>query len=549
VAWLPYPARAQIVPGVLDDATVLRPGMLRIEGIFGVARAEQRYGLGTPGRPDGSLEPLAADYEIDNLGTAHLPGLLATEQSIRELAGVPTYMLSLGRPAISSEVSSTTLPVSLDVGVTRRFMVGVTIPYVKTRNQVRFDFNPASVEGNVGINPALIAGIARTTNTVFRDQVTQAAASLRAALDFCAANPGAGNCPQLEANRPAAEALIVESRGFRDKVEAVYGSDTATSPSLLVPRAASLAQALIDQHAADLNASYRAFLALDPSAADPIAARPFAAQTPIAAGQAQALFTDPDPRLGVAASPIQSVERVSLGDVEVSAKLLLFDTFGDSGTRFGLRSAVGAAFRFATGREDDPNDFFDVPTGDGQNDVEVRTALDVMLARRVTTSLRARYTIQLPDRISTRITDAPGDVFPAAYRLQEVDRDLGDIIAVEAVPRFAVNEYFSVVGHYLLRRKAEDRYTGRFTIPGSVTGIGDIDLDATTLQVETRATEHRVGFGFSFSLQQAAAEGRSRWPVELSYLHSRTIQGSGGNQPKWSQDVLQLRIMTSLFGR
>ncbi len=537
-----------MAPSVLDDATVLRPGMLRIEGIFGVARTEQRYGLGTPGRRDGSLEPLAVDYSIESLGTAQLPGLAGIEQRIRDLSGIPAYMLSLGRPVISSEVSSTTVPISLDVGVTSRFMIGVTVPYVKTRNQVRFDFNPARVEGNVGFNPALVPGIALTTNTAFRDQVTQAAASLRAALDFCASNPASGNCPQLEANRAAAEALIVESRGFRDQVDAVYGSDTVTSPSLLVPRAASIAQALVDQHAADYNSAYRTFLALSPGDADPIAARPFAAQTPIAAGQAQAIFTDPDSRFGVAANPIESVQRISVGDVEVSAKLLLFDSFRETGARFGVRSAVGAAFRLATGREDDPDDFFDVPTGDGQNDVEVRTTLDVMLARRVTASLRARYTIQLPDRFNVRITDAPGDAFPAAYRLQEVDRDLGDIISFEAVPRFAVSEHFSIVGHYLLRRKGEDRYSGRFTIPDAVTGIGELDLDAATLQAETEATEHRSGFGFSFSLQQAAMEGRSRWPIEISYLHTRTIRGSGGNQPKWSQDILQLRILTSIFG-
>ena len=549
VAWLPLSADAQSFPGPLDDASVLRPGVVRLDAIFGVANADQRYGLNTPGRRAGSLEPLAADYQIDDLGVAQLPVLAAAEQRIRALADQPAFVLSLGRPVISSTVNSVSTPMSLDVGIAPRLMIGVMVPYVKTRNAIGFDFNPAGTEGNVGINPALAAGIARTTNTTFRDQITAAAAALRARLDFCAANPGSGSCPALEANRATAEALIVESQGFRDQVDGVYGSDTTTSPAVFIPRSASVVQVAVDARATGFNTLYRSLLGLDVADVDPIAVRPFGAQTPITAGEAQSLFTEADSPLGLGLDALRLVERSHIGDIEASAKLLLFDTFSDTTGRLGFRTAIGGTYRFATGQEDDPDDLFDIPTGDGQDDIEIRTAIDIRLARRVMTSVRARYTIQRPDETIARIPSAPGDIFPPAFSAQLVERDLGDIVEIDAVPRYAVSRNFSLIAHYMFRKRAEDRYAGTFTIPGSVTGFGDVELDASTLQHETASTEHRVGAGFTFSLTQGRGRGGVRWPLEISYLHGQTIRGSGGTQPKWDLDVFQVRIMASLLGR
>jgi hypothetical protein len=337
----------------------------------------------------------------------------------------------------------------------------------------------------------------------------------------------------------------VDSRAFRDAVDAVYGSDTTTAPSVFVPRAQSAAQAAIDARATQINTLYRSLLGLGASSPDPIAARPFGAQTPITAGQAQALLTDADSPLGLGLDALRLVERSNIGDIEATAKLLLFDTFDDTTGGFGVRAAIGGAYRFATGQEDNPDDLFDVPTGDGQNDVEVRAATDIRFARRVALSVRGRYTMQLADETVARIPSAAGDIFPPAYSAQTVERNLGDIVEIDAVPRYAVSEHFSIVAQYLFRRKAEDEYTGTFTIPGATTGIGDIVLDATMLQRETAATEHRVGAGFTFSMSRGRGSTGLRWPIEISYLHGQTIHGSGGNQPKWTVDVLQVRIATS----
>jgi hypothetical protein len=175
--------------------------------------------------------------------------------------------------------------------------------------------------------------------------------------------------------------------------------------------------------------------------------------------------------------------------------------------------------------------------------------VDLHVARRLTSSFRARYTIQLADDVIARIPGSDTDIFPPAYSAQQVERDLGDIVEVDAVPRYAMSEHFSVIAHYLFRRKAQDRYRGTFTVPGNVTGFGDVALDATMLERETGATEHRIGAGFTFTMSQGRSRGGLRWPFEISYLHAQTIRGSGGNQPKWTQDVLQVRIVAPLLGR
>ena len=550
LAFGPSPASGQALPAILDDASVLRRGTARVEVSFLTRRADERYGLNTPDRANGSLEPLAVDFNLPDIGVAQFPGLSAAEQGIRDVSGLSSFQLSLGRPLFSSSLSSTTLPLTIDVGVTSRLMIGVMVPYVRTRNHVRADFNPGRAEGNAGINPGLVTGVARNTNTQFRNELTGASTLLRNALDACAANPGDPDCATLEANRAQAEALIIESRAFRDEVESIYGSDTASRPSLFVPRVGSEAQDAIDQRATTINALYRSLLGLSSGDADPIAARPFPAQAPIAAGQASVLFTDTDARLGLALAPPRTVERSHIGDIEVGAKLLLVDTFDPArASAMPMRAAIGAAFRFATGQEDDPDDLFDVPTGDGQNDVDVRAALDIGLLDRMIASVRGRYVLQLPDRTTARITDDPSDVFPAAFRRQDVERDLGDIVEVDVLPRFALSRYFAIVGQYTFRRKAEDSYTGTFTIPDATTGIGDIELDAATLARETGATEHRAGLGFTFTLGPAALARRMVRPVEVSYLHSRTVRGSGGNQPKWTMDALQVRITTPILRR
>src|ERR1019366_8358424 len=88
---LPATLPAQAVTGVGADATTLKRGELRI-GISSSWKSwYERYGQGTPGRPNGSVEPLGVDFNLDTIGVAQFENLAPVQSSIRTLSGMPGF--------------------------------------------------------------------------------------------------------------------------------------------------------------------------------------------------------------------------------------------------------------------------------------------------------------------------------------------------------------------------------------------------------------------------------------------------------------------------
>jgi hypothetical protein len=196
-------------------------------------------------------------------------------------------------------------------------------------------------------------------------------------------------------------------------------------------------------------------------------------------------------------------------------------------------------FRLGTGHADDPDDFADVPSGDGQNDIEARTYWDFSLGRHVMVGLIGRYVLQLPDREIVRIT-GPHQPFAAYWRRHEVERDLGDVIDAEITPRIALGDFFSVMAQYRVRRKAEDRHTGVFNVTNE---LGDpVVLDASILDLETEQREDRVSIGLGYSTLASVARRRARIPLEIFMQYGESIRGSGGKTPKLSVGVMHVRV-------
>jgi hypothetical protein len=232
----------------------------------------------------------------------------------------------------------------------------------------------------------------------------------------------------------------------------------------------------------------------------------------------------------------------------------LWDTFERTGksrmepSGINYRLAAGAVYRFGTGKPDAANDFTDVGTGNGQNDVEFRGFADVLVGRHFWTSFIARYNFQMADEVEMRITDRPEKRLAAEWRQKTVKRNLGDISEIEINPRWVLNDYFSGTAHYFYRLKRPDEYSGRFTVPGSITGYGDVTIDAVDLNRETLQEEHRLGGGVAFSTIGAFERGKARLPMEITYFHFQTTRGNGGNVPKLFSDQVQVRIYARLFG-
>jgi len=534
------PATAQRVLGVGDDALVLPRGVLRFQTLGQWTSYNERYGNGTPGHPDGALEPLGIDFTLDTIGVRQFPNLASLQAGIQQLSGNPNWNATLGNSRLNlrDRINSSTLV--LEGGLSSRISIGVEVPYVATSASAFFNVNTTRTEGNLGFNPALGNGVAAAQDATMLAQFLQDSTNLRNALDNCQANPAASGCPQLNAQSANANSLIALATSFARGVNGIY------TTSHFVPVAGTDAQLAIEARVAAFRASYQQF------GGSTIGTGPFAAQNRLTVIDAQQILTQA--AFGLSAAPLTTTGHSHLGDIGIQGKLLLYDSFGgstkerSSPSGLNFRTAIGGTFRLATGQVESPDNFIDIGTGRGTKSVEGRWFGDLGVGSHFWQSFVVRFNKPLADDQVMRITDVPDEVFAPIYRRQMVHRALGSALEFETTPRLVLNDFFSVSGQYVYRHKAQDHYTGTFTIPAAVTGFSDVTLDASTLDLETETKEQRLGGGIAFSNLYAFDQGKAKIPFEVTYLHWQTVKGSGGNQPKLFTDQVQLRIYTRIFG-
>jgi hypothetical protein len=516
-------AAAQGNPWFGEDALVISRGIVRLGFAPTWTRYDQRYGV------DGEAESLAADLSVDTLGTSRLSILAPLQQRLRSLTRNADLRVSLGRTRADHDASILSVPLSAELGIGARLSLGVMVPIVRIVSQIWFSPNPSINEGNVGINPALDSAAARTQNRTLFNQFAAAIEALAALIEACA-DPGNPDprCPQ--ARTPQAQELLSGAEDFAVDLGETY-SETA---SAFVPLANSAIDTLIRARIASFAQSFRAFDINAITSSGPAGAR--------IAGLEDFSRILTDSIFGFRAQPFATRIRTYVGDVEVGARFQLLntirrDTLGRYGS--GVRAALGAVFRAGTGRADDPDDFVDIPTGDGQHDVEARTHWDLRLGSHFGLGIIGRYTWQLPDREIARIAE-PHQLFVPYWRRHEVERDLGDIIDAEITPRISIGDFFSVMAQYRVRRKTEDRHTGRFDANSE---LGEaVTLDASVLDLETEQREDRVSIGLGYSTLASVVRRRSRIPLEIVIQYGESIRGSGGKTPKVSVGVMNVRV-------
>jgi hypothetical protein len=555
IAVFANPASAQRVLGVGDDALVLPRGVFRFRTLGQWTWFNERYGKDTPGRPDGALEPLGVDFTLDTIGVRQFPNLARLQTGIQALTGNPNWFASLGNTVVNLRDHVAAFPFVFEAGLSKRFSVGIQIPYVHTQTSAFFNVNTSGTNGNLGFNPGLAVAAATTQNTTLYTQFVTAAATLEGSIAACQANPAVSpSCPALLANQANAQALIANSRAFAGGAVGPVGGPYnpvggvyITSP--FVPIVGTDAQLAIEARVAAFKALYSQFL----GAGNPITLNgPFASQNRLSVRDAQTILTNP--AFGIQADPLQSVSRSHIGDIDVGAKFSLFDTFGGSTEArmspkgLNIRTAIGGMFRFPSGQIESPDNFIDIGTGRKAKVLEGRFFTDVLLGSHFWESFIVRYSHPFSDTQTMRILDLPNEELAPLYRRQSVSRQLGNAFEFETAPRIVVNDFFAVSAWYMYRHKQQDKYSGTFTIPAATTGFADITIDAATLDLETEQTEHRFGGGISYSNLYSFEQGKAKIPFEVTYLHWQTMAGSGGNQPKFFTDQIQLRLYARIFG-
>lgn len=534
-------AGAQRVLGPGDDAAVLPAGVFRLRILEQWAAFDQRFGKDTRGYADGALEPLGVDFTLDTIGIVQFPDLAGVQAGLRSLTGMPTFGVSLGNTFVKLRDRVTAIPFVFEVGLTKRLSLGLQVPYVQTHSNVFFDVNTKNgLKGNVGFNPALAVSAALAQDTAIVNQFGRAAATLSASLAACAGS-AAPQCAALNANRAQATGLVSASTAFASGISQIY----TVSP--FVPIVGTEAQLAIEARVAAFKANYAAF------GVNAITGTgPFAAQNRLTVTDAQTILTAS--KFGIAAAPLETTNRSHIGDIDFGGKLSLFDSF-DANTEkrmspqgLNLRLAVGGIVRLPTGQIESADNFIDIGTSRKAFALEGRIFSDVLVGSHFWQSFIVRFSHPLADKETMRIVDLPNLELAPLYRRQQVNRALGNTVEFETSPRFVVNDFFAVMGQYIYRHHNEDKYTGTFAIPGAVTGFGDISINAATLNLETEQIEHRFGAGAAWSNLYAFEQGKAKIPFEVTFLHQQTTKGSGGNQPKFFIDQIQLRLYARIFG-
>jgi hypothetical protein len=514
-------AGGQAIQGLGTDASIAPTGSVRLNIQSAWSLYDQLFVSPSPGAP-GVLQPLGGRLSLDSVGVGQLPILQPVQDSLRAMTGVSGLNVSIGRTVTRVTNRITSVPVSLEAGVSRWLSITAMVPIVHTRTSVYFRANPGANEGNLGANPAGTDPVARATDSLLAQQFVGAAAAVQA---YCS---GSGSSdPQCS----GAASLVSSAAGLGNSLANLYMG------GVLVPTRGSTVQSAVDARIATVRNALNEF-ASNPAAGVPAvtATGVVGAPTPLSTPLMQTLLNNP--AYGVGLDPLQTVERTHIGDAELTAKVLLFDSFRRSNSsRFtprGLnaRFAVGAGYRFPTGALPSPNSLTDLATGTHVGAVLLRGYADVTLGGHFWVSAVARYAKATDDSLTIRY--APGIAFPSASSAVGVTRQLGDLLELEATPRWVFNDYISLGGQYVYRHKPADEYTsGGVAVPDMSMG--------------TDFTEQRVGGGIAFSNAHAVSEGKSKIPFDVSYLHSETISGTGGAVPKLITDEIMIRVYAKLW--
>ncbi|WP_158514801.1 hypothetical protein [Gemmatimonas phototrophica] len=522
-------AQGQSVSGVGDDAIPIPRGGFRIQvgGLWNDYREVYSPGAGK--------QALLRGLATENLGVNLMPQLSDAQAGIRALTGNSSFALSLGPLESAGEVRQSIAPFALDYGVSRRLSLRAVVPYVESRDVSQLILNRNGTAANVGRNPALgTAGQqARAANAALLGQIDAARTALTAEISRCA-NVSATGCDAIRANPAGAQTLVTRASQTRSSLATVYGDgDAAGAP--VVPISGSSLHAAVVSTVGALRTDFGAYGITSIAAA----AQPQPAVTIFGPGSIGSITSD---TFNVGYARLGDTRRAGIGDIDLTATYLLFDSFNaDQVKRVlsparGLRSNLTVGWRFGTAGADRAEDAFDVPIGEGANALLVRSTTDVLFNRWawMSATVRAvkpfgdRIAVVVPFRDETSLLSSPVDIVSAA-------RTLGTRLEFEVAPRMAIGQFFGLSASYLVRHWGADVFD---------TERAESSASLTEPFTTPSRTFSAAAVGVTFSTLNSYVRGRSRFPAEVVYTHTTPLGASGGFVPVVSSDRLELRIYT-----
>lgn len=527
---------AQAVAGVGDDAIPVPRAGLRyvISGVWN--DYNQVFSPASNGGGNRRM-PLLGALAMQDAGVTLLPELGVTQDRLRTLTGQSDYAVSLGRLDASGEVRQSIAPFEIEYGATSRLSIRLVMPYVESRDVTQLLLNRTGTGANIGLNPVRQAGMmsgVAAENASVAGQLDEARSALSAEISRCA-DAAAADCEIIRANITGAQSLITRTRAFRDAMVHVYGT-TESSGGRFVPLVGSAAQVGV---AASIEALRTDFGKYGITAIAQ-GAQPAAATVSLGPGGMPLIGTDSSFDVGY--QRLGNTRRAGIGDIDLTASFLLYDTFdADQAKRIaastrGLRSIVSGGWRFGTAAADRTEDAFDVPIGEGVNAMLVRSTTDLVMSRRFWMSASVRAAIPMSDRVAVALPFRTlATTFDAPVEIGSATRSLGIRAELELAPRLSLGDFFGLSGAYVLSRWGKDTYNAG-NDDSSVPGMSKMVIPARSL--------HAAAVGVTFSTLASYVRRRSRLATEVTYTHTLPITASEGTVPATFTDRLELRIYT-----
>jgi hypothetical protein len=512
-------ARAQMTSPTLSDATVVARGALRFTGQVQWTRIDGVFGPG-----GSSVLPLGSSLTTD-LNATTLPLLASAQTSVRSMTADQALTFSAGQLTTSADSRIASVPLAIEYGLTPRITLGAVLPIVQSRTVVTSQLNGKSdSSANVGMNPAAFFGntSAYNANAAVATALTTARTQLQALLSSCALNPAAAQCAPLNGRTAEANALLAATQSFVTGINSVYGTSAEDAPgSPLVPLGGTSIQTAIDTKLTSIRSTYTSFGVNAGSGA--LAAAVAAA----ANAQFDSLITKVD--YGIQLDSLGTTQQTTVGDIELSATAMLLNTFAARGGP-KLRAAASGVVRLGTGHPARANHPYDVPTGDGQTDFEVRGALDALFGRLLTT-FAGTYTVQTGSIETTRLPSVPGAVFGLDFPVEGSIR-YGNMASARINPRFLITPALMVGALGIGSWRGADEVT--------VTGFNPA---GTTFGNQNSLTTYAAGLTLAYSnLASAEGIGGLNFPAEVVFSHLETLGASSAGAFKDRRDTIELRL-------
>lgn len=453
-------------------------------------------------------------------GTRVFPFLSVTESAVNSILD-DRYTLSLGSMAAAMEKSTAVVPLALDVGVFDWLTVGVLVPLVGNETDFSLYFTADSAYANAGFGPALDNAV---LVTAFLNDLKSSIGAYDAYREAtCQMDPNSTECG-------GATDLLGSALRFESSLTFLYDQ-------MFAPLSGSPAGVALQARLAELTAAFEVAGLTGP------ATMPLATTT-LTAEDIQALVADPTH--GIAASYHLGRWRSTwrLGDVELRADARVVDT-GQPDAASRIVAGAGATVRVPTGSQDDPANFLDSGSGDGQWDVELRGWMNGHWRRGFGLWADVRYGLQAGGATQRRVFD-PGHTFAPASSLATLDWNPGDYQRIELTPWLRISDGLTAMAGYRFFRKGEDSFSVQ--TGDEIDPAPSAPLDPAILVPGTGFSASHLLLGMVYNRSAAEYKGIAGDPLEIRVVFRQVVGGSGGAVPRETSLEVGFRLFYSIWG-